>query len=246
MRAGAARRGVSDRLAALVVDSPLRRVDPRVKLALSLALSLAIMLPLKKLLVLLVIYAVFLAWARLLPVAGRLLWRLKWVLATLFIVDWVLVSFDLAVLVSLRVVLLERVVRDRVRHDNTQGVPAGVGVDAPALSVRVQRRLGGAKPGPGRAGVADHRRGPACSWCMGAAWGLAQAGRERPRRNRFGRACSGHDSTPCLEHDRGCLCARFRCPRPQILPPAEHGLAGLGLAWGWEPDRRRFDPLAVN
>jgi energy-coupling factor transport system permease protein len=106
MRAGAARRGASDRLAALAVDSPLRRVDPRVKLALSLALSLAIVLPLEKLLVLLLIYTAFLAWARLLPVAERLLWRLKWVLVTLFIVDWVLVSFDLAVLVSLRVLLL--------------------------------------------------------------------------------------------------------------------------------------------
>ncbi len=106
MRAGMTRRGVSDRLAALAVDSPLRRADPRVKLALSLALSLAIMMPMEKLLVLLVTYGVFLAWARLLQVAGRLLWRLKWILLILFIVDWVLVSFDLAVLVSLRILLL--------------------------------------------------------------------------------------------------------------------------------------------
>ena len=84
----------------------MRRVDPRVKLVLSLALSLAIMLPVEKLLVLLLIYAAFLAWARLLPVAGRLLWRLKWVLVILFAVDWVLVSLALAVLVSLRVLLL--------------------------------------------------------------------------------------------------------------------------------------------
>lgn len=106
MRLGMARGSASGRLAALALDSPLRRVDPRVKLALSLALSLAIMLPVEKLLVLLLIYAAFLTWARLLPVAGRLLWRLKWVLTILFVVDWVLVSPALAVLVSLRILLL--------------------------------------------------------------------------------------------------------------------------------------------
>ena len=106
MRAAKMQGSVSGRLAAFASDSPLRRVDPRVKLGLSLALSLAIMLPLGKLLVLLGIYAVFLAWARLLPAAGRLLWRLKWALVILFVVDWVLVSLELAVLVSLRILLL--------------------------------------------------------------------------------------------------------------------------------------------
>lgn len=106
MKLNAARSSASGRLAALAVDSPLRRVDPRVKLVLSLALSLAIMLPVEKLLVLLLVYAAFLAWARLLPVAGRLLWRLKWVLLVLFVVDWMLVSLALAMLVSLRVLLL--------------------------------------------------------------------------------------------------------------------------------------------
>lgn len=90
----------------LVHASPLRQVDPRVKLALSLVLSLAVMLSLGKLLAVIGLYVVFLAWARLLPVAGRLLWRLKWMLLILFAVDWWLVSLELACLVSLRVMLL--------------------------------------------------------------------------------------------------------------------------------------------
>lgn len=104
--AGLCRRTATERLHALQERSPLRRVDPRVKVALGLALSLAIMLPLAKLPVALAFYGALLAWGRLLPLAGRLLWRLKWVLAILFVADWLLVSLELAVLVSLRIVLL--------------------------------------------------------------------------------------------------------------------------------------------
>ncbi len=95
-----------ERRFALARGSPLRPADPRVKLALSLVLSLAVMLPLDRLLAAIVLYAGFLAWARLLPTAGRQLWRLKWVLLILFTVDWWLVSLELACLVSLRVMLL--------------------------------------------------------------------------------------------------------------------------------------------
>ena len=90
----------------LVQESPLRRTDPRVKLALSLGLSLAVMLSIGELVFVIGLYTAFLAWARLLPTAGRLLWRLRWVLLVLFIVDWWLISLELAVLVSLRVILL--------------------------------------------------------------------------------------------------------------------------------------------
>ena len=68
-------------------DSPLRRVDPRTKLALSLCASLAVMLSLEKLAVFMVLYALLLLWARLLPEAARQVWRLKWVLLVLFVVD---------------------------------------------------------------------------------------------------------------------------------------------------------------
>lgn len=95
-----------ERRIVLVRESPLRRADPRTKLALSLSISLAVMLSLDKLLIAIGLYVVFLAWARLLPSAARLLWRLKWVLLILFIVDWWLISPELAVLVSLRIMLL--------------------------------------------------------------------------------------------------------------------------------------------
>jgi energy-coupling factor transporter transmembrane protein EcfT len=86
--------------------SPLRGADPRTKLALSLCASLAVMLTLEKLLVFMLVYALLLLWARLLPDAARQIWRLKWVLVGLFVLDWIFVSLDLAILVTLRLVLL--------------------------------------------------------------------------------------------------------------------------------------------
>lgn len=87
-------------------SSPLNGVDARVKIGLSLALSLAVMLPAHQLLAVLAADLLLLAWARLLAVAGRILWRLKWALLLLFAFDWWLVSFDLAVVVGLRMILL--------------------------------------------------------------------------------------------------------------------------------------------
>ena len=51
----------------LIEDLPLRRVDPRVKLAMGLCASLAVMLPLERLVIFLALYILFLGWARLLP-----------------------------------------------------------------------------------------------------------------------------------------------------------------------------------
>ena len=91
---------------ALVGKSPLRRADPRTKLALSLCASLAVMLSLEKLGAFMVLYTLLLLWARLLPEAARQVWRLKWVLCVLFVVDWLFVSPDLAVIITLRLILL--------------------------------------------------------------------------------------------------------------------------------------------
>jgi energy-coupling factor transporter transmembrane protein EcfT len=91
---------------ALVEDSPLRRADPRTKLALSLCASLAVMLSLEKLAVFMGLYVLLLLWARLLPEAARQVWRLKWVLLVLFVVDWLFISLDLAVIITLRLILL--------------------------------------------------------------------------------------------------------------------------------------------
>ena len=91
---------------ALVEESPLRPVDPRVKLLLCLCASLAVMLPLEKLAVVMVIYAGLLAWAKLLPAAVQQVWRLKWVLLILFVIDWLLVDLYLATVIPLRLILL--------------------------------------------------------------------------------------------------------------------------------------------
>jgi len=90
----------------LAEHSPLRPADPRTKLALSLCASLAVMLPLERLAAFMGIYVLLLLWARLLTDAVRQVWRLKWVLMTLFIFDWLLVGVDLAAIVTLRIVLL--------------------------------------------------------------------------------------------------------------------------------------------
>jgi energy-coupling factor transporter transmembrane protein EcfT len=90
----------------LAESSPLRKADPRAKLAISLCASLAVMLPLQKLVVFFLIYVLFITWARLLPAAARQVWKLKWILGVLFLVDWLVVSPELAAVVTLRLVLM--------------------------------------------------------------------------------------------------------------------------------------------
>jgi energy-coupling factor transporter transmembrane protein EcfT len=87
-------------------SSPLAKADPRTKLALSLGLSLAVMLPLAQVAAAIVVYAILLVWARLFDVALRQVWRLKLILGLLFALDWWLVSLDLALIITLRLVLL--------------------------------------------------------------------------------------------------------------------------------------------
>jgi energy-coupling factor transporter transmembrane protein EcfT len=81
-------------------------VDPRVKLALSLGFSLTVMLPLAQIAAALALYALLLLWGRLLPLAARQVWRLKWVLLAIFVVDWLFVSLELAATITLRLTLL--------------------------------------------------------------------------------------------------------------------------------------------
>ncbi len=103
MKLGSSRRR---RSAVLAEDSPLRRADPRTKLALSLCASLAVMLPLGRLAFFMAFYVALLLWSRLLSHAASQVWRLKWVLLVLFVVDWLLVDLYLAAMVTLRIVLL--------------------------------------------------------------------------------------------------------------------------------------------
>ncbi|MBN1138780.1 MAG: energy-coupling factor transporter transmembrane protein EcfT [Anaerolineae bacterium] len=92
-----------------VEGSPLCRADPRTKLALSTCASLAVMLPLERLAMFMGLYLLVLLWARLLPAAAQQVWRLRWLLVMLFVVDWLLVGLDLAVIVTLRVIMLASV-----------------------------------------------------------------------------------------------------------------------------------------
>lgn len=91
---------------ALVEGSPLRRFDPRAKLALCLCASLMVMLPLERLAIFCLIYILLLTWARLLRPAAAQVWRMRWILIILFAVDWWLVGLDLAAIITLRLVLL--------------------------------------------------------------------------------------------------------------------------------------------
>lgn len=91
---------------ALVEGSPLRRFDPRAKLALCLCASLMVMLPLERLAIFCLIYILLLTWARLLRPAAAQVWRMRWILIILFAVDWWLVGLDLAAIITLRLILL--------------------------------------------------------------------------------------------------------------------------------------------
>jgi energy-coupling factor transporter transmembrane protein EcfT len=97
---------ISLRTPILAMDSPLRDVDPRAKLALSTCASLAVMMRLERLALFMVFYVVLLLWARLLLPTGRQIWRIKWLLLALFVIDWLVVGVDLAVVVTLRLILL--------------------------------------------------------------------------------------------------------------------------------------------
>lgn len=90
----------------LIHESPLREFDPRTKLALSLSTSLAVMLPLEQLAIATLFYLVLLAWAKVLRPAAQQIWRLKWLLIGLFLIDWVVVSLELAASVTIRIGLL--------------------------------------------------------------------------------------------------------------------------------------------
>ncbi len=90
----------------LIHDSPLRDFDPRTKLALSLSTSLAVMLPLEQLAISALLYLILISWAGVLKPAARQIWRLKWLLIGLFLIDRFVVSLELALSVTIRISLL--------------------------------------------------------------------------------------------------------------------------------------------
>jgi energy-coupling factor transporter transmembrane protein EcfT len=87
-------------------DSPLRDFDPRTKLVLSLSSSLAIMLPLEQLVAATLGYILLLSWARVINAALQQIWRIKWLLLGVFVIDWIFISLELAISITLRLSLL--------------------------------------------------------------------------------------------------------------------------------------------
>lgn len=88
----------------LVVNaqSPFRRFDARVKLAVSLAASAAVMLPLAPLTLFAVGFAGLLGSAGATSHAAGQVWRLRWLFLVLLVVDWAFVGPAFAVLIALR------------------------------------------------------------------------------------------------------------------------------------------------
>ncbi|NLW73166.1 MAG: energy-coupling factor transporter transmembrane protein EcfT [Chloroflexi bacterium] len=89
--------------------SPLRKFDPRTKLFLSLCASVVVMLPLQRLFIFLGLYIIFIIWARLFSHFLKQMDKIKWILIILFLVDWLVVSLQLAAEVTLRLSVLTSV-----------------------------------------------------------------------------------------------------------------------------------------
>jgi energy-coupling factor transport system permease protein len=96
------RRGQHKRLVRLIEDSPLRQIDPRVKLLLGTLTALAVMLPLERLAIFWVAFALVMLPVKLAGEMWHQIRRIAWILAVLFILDWLVVGLELAVLITLR------------------------------------------------------------------------------------------------------------------------------------------------
>lgn len=92
--------------AELPETSYLRSFDPRAKLALALSASFAVMLPLPTLCIFFLGMGTILVTAGIAGRAVREAMRLRWLLLLLFLLDWAFVGIELAVAVTLRIVLL--------------------------------------------------------------------------------------------------------------------------------------------
>ncbi len=100
------RRGEHKRLIRMVPDSPLRQIDPRAKLALCLLIALSVMLPLERLAIFGVLFTLGMIAARLTQEMLYQIRRIAWILAILFVIDWVAISLAFALLITLRFTLV--------------------------------------------------------------------------------------------------------------------------------------------
>lgn len=100
------RLGQSRRLVRMRDNSPLRRYDPRAKMALVVLLALGLMLPLGYLLIYGALLVIFLTVTRLNGECGRQIWRMAWLLVILQVVDWIVFDVQFASLITLRMALV--------------------------------------------------------------------------------------------------------------------------------------------
>jgi len=101
-----ARRGQHRRMVRLRQDSPLRGVDPRIKLVLTLLITAAVMLPLHRLLIYAGLFTLLLAYARLLGEATYQVRRIIWLVVVLFALDWAFIGIEFAILITVRLVVI--------------------------------------------------------------------------------------------------------------------------------------------
>jgi energy-coupling factor transport system permease protein len=99
-------RGEHKRLIRMVPESPLRQVDPRVKLLICLLVALSVMLPLERLAIFWLLFTVGMVAARLGREMLYQIQRIVLILIILFILDWVTIGPDFALLITLRFTLV--------------------------------------------------------------------------------------------------------------------------------------------
>ncbi len=208
---------------ALAEASPLRRADPRTKLAICLCASLAVMLPLEKLVAFFLVYSIFITWARLLPEAVRQVWKLKWILGVLFLVDWIVVSPELAVAVTLRLVLMAGVFAMFFSTTTPSELCCAlVWLRVPyryAFSIGLSFQAVGSIDDEWR-GILEAQRARG-AFTAPSGWRYLTA----KVRNLVcaHRAGGGPRRAPGLGHDRGGVRARLRFAGPELILPAFHG-----------------------
>ena len=91
---------------AIARESFLCHADPRTKLVLAVLASLAVMLPLTQLAIFLGAYLLLVGAAGLFRHITAQWWRLRVFLAVLFVLDWLVIGANFAVLITLRLALL--------------------------------------------------------------------------------------------------------------------------------------------
>ncbi len=99
-------RGEHKRLIRLVPESPLRQIDPRVKLEICLLVALSVMLPLERLAIFWLVFTVGMIAVRLGAEMLFQIRRIAFILIVLFLIDWFTIGADFALLITLRFTLV--------------------------------------------------------------------------------------------------------------------------------------------